>query len=401
MRTLLFILVFLIAAINGAIVLGIFGIFEYEPLQQIIDAHLSYVIIALALQLPVLYILLHFSYIRPVALLNKNIARFYTGIQENPDIKANSWSSGMNNLITFFLKSLEILRVFKEELKDGRVLKSEVEIASEIQKQNLLKEDDVIPGLDIAIGIDPASEVGGDSVDIVSGKDGNHYLYVGDVTGHGVPSGFVMMMVNALISAFSEKAVQGDYILGATNKVLKPRIKPNMMMTALMLRWDSINQKMYYTGAGHEYLLVYKADKNKVYKIKSGGVALGMMRDISRTLKEQPIPFTGNDIIILYTDGITEARYRSEQSGILFGVDRLINSILSAPQHTPESIFTKITTDLSAFMGYKHIQYDDITLAVIGMNSNPLKGTTLMKIPEKINPDNLTEWNWGIQTSTK
>lgn len=351
--------------------------------------------------MPLLYFLVHFSYIRPITQLNKDIARFYTGIQDKPEIKANAWSTGMNNLITFFLKSLEILRVFKEELKDGRVLRSEVEIASDIQKQNLLKEDEVIPGLDVAIGIDAASEVWGDSVDIVPGKDGNHYLYVGDVTGHGVPSGLVMMMVNALISSFSENAVKGDYILGATNKVLKPRIKPNMMMTAIMLRWDSVHQKMYYTGAGHEYILVYKKSKNTVYKIKSGGMALGMMRDISRALKETEIIFEKGDIIILYTDGITEARYRSEQSGILFGVDRLINSIVSASEHTPSEIFKKITTDLSTFMGYRHVQYDDITLAVIGMSDDPKKWNTIMNIPETIDKNHLAEWNWWMKANNQ
>ncbi|MBS9784274.1 PP2C family protein-serine/threonine phosphatase [Candidatus Gracilibacteria bacterium] len=397
MRKLLFILVLLITIFNILLVLSVFGIVNISQIQNFTNGNMSYILLGLAIEMPLLYFLVYFSYIRPVSLLNRDIARFYTGIQDKPEIKANAWSTGMNNLITFFLKSLEILGVFKEELKDGRVLRSEIEIAADIQKQNLLKEDEIIPGLDVAIGINAASEVGGDSVDIVPGKDGNYYLYVGDVTGHGVPSGLVMMMVNALISSFSTNAVKGDYILGETNKVLKPRIKPNMMMTAIMLRWDSVNQKMYYTGAGHEYILVYKADKNKVYKIKSGGMALGMMRDISRALKEQQIAFDKDDIIILYTDGITEARYRSEQTGTLFGVDRLINSIVSAPQHTPEEIFKKITMDLSNFIGYKHVQYDDITLAVIGMNPDAKKGKTLMKIPETIDHNKIAEWNWGVK----
>ena len=92
---------------------------------------------------------------------------------------------------------------------------------------------------------------------------------MGDVTGHGVASGFVMMMVNALISAFSESSTNGAEILASTNAVLKPRIKPNMMMTCVMLRWDATNKKMYFTGAGHEFILVYKAKEKKVYKVKT------------------------------------------------------------------------------------------------------------------------------------
>lgn len=266
----------------------------------------------------------------------------------------------------FFKKSLQILKVFKTELREGRKLRSEVEIASEIQSQSISQKEDNMPGLDLAVGICSASEVGGDSVDVIAGQDGNYYLYVGDVTGHGVPSGFVMMMVNALIAAYSSRVISSAEILASTNAILKPRIKKNMMMTAVMLRWDSLNNKMYFTGAGHEFVLVYKAKEQQVYKVKSGGVALGMMKNISKAMKEQQISFERGDLIVLYTDGITEARYRSEQNGMLFGVDRIVEAIMNVTIRTPETVFEQITINLSAFMGYKHVQYDDITLAVIG-----------------------------------
>lgn len=75
-----------------------------------------------------------------------------------------------------------------------------------------------------------------------------------------------------------------------------------------------------------------------------------MVRDSSKILKEQQIAFEPNDIIILYTDGISEARYRSEQNGILFGVDRIVESITKCEQKTAVSIFQQITIDISAFM---------------------------------------------------
>ena len=192
-----------------------------------------------------------------------------TGIQEDSHLEPNSWSQGMNYLTTFFIKSLQILKVFKQELRDGRKLRSEVEIAAEIQQHILNKEETIIPSLEIAMASAPATEVGGDSLDIIVGKDKNYYIYVGDVTGHGVPSGFVMMMVNALISAFALTESEGAKILSDTNLVLKPRVKQNMMMTSVMLRWDESHKAMYYTGAGHEYILVYKAKENKVYKVKT------------------------------------------------------------------------------------------------------------------------------------
>ena len=204
-----------------------------------------------------------------------------------------------------------------------------------------------------------------------------------------------MMMVNALISAFATRAISGAEILSSANFILKPRIKQNMMMTTVMLRWDSVNAKMYYTGAGHEFILIYKAKEKKIYKVKTGGIAVGMMKNISKILKEQQIAFEKGDLIILYTDGITEARYRSEQNGMLFGVDRITESVMKLAYPNPETVFRQITLDLSAFMGYNHKQYDDITLAVVGFTPDGKESVIQTDIAKKIDPTNITEWNWG------
>ena len=348
----------------------------------------------IVVQFPILYFVLYKAYIGPIQMLTQDIARFMTGIAEEPQIQANSWSAGMNSTITFFIKSLQILKVFKQELRDGRKLRSEVDIASEIQAQTLNQDNTIVPGLTIAMATTPATEVGGDSLDIIAGRDNNHYIYVGDVTGHGVPSGFVMMMVNALISAFSLSESNGANILAQTNAILKPRIKQNMMMTAVMLRWDAAARKMYYAGAGHEFILVYKRQENKIYKLKSGGVAIGMVKDSSKILKEQRIAFDPGDLIVLYTDGITEARYRSEQNGLLFSVDRIIESIIRLEVKSAENVFRKITIDLSAWMGYRYKQYDDISLIVVEYNALDKAPQTLLDLQDRIDYSNITEWNW-------
>lgn len=83
-----------------------------------------------------------------------------TGMQDDVNILPEAWSTGMNYVINFFIKSLQILKVFKTELREGRKLKSEIEIASEIQKHVLEKEETVIPSLEIAMASAPATDVG-------------------------------------------------------------------------------------------------------------------------------------------------------------------------------------------------------------------------------------------------
>ena len=342
--------------------------------------------------LPIVYFITYKAYILPVQILNRNISRFMTGIDDEPDLVPDTWSRGMNNVISFFIKSLQILRVFKKELRDGRKLRSEVEIASEIQRHVIANEETIVPSLEIAVASVPASEVWGDSLDIIPGKNGNYYMYIGDVTGHGVPSGFVMMMTNALVSAFVASEENSARVMSETNRILKPRIKQNMMMSSVMLRWNDPEKALYYTWAGHEFILIYSHREDKVFKVKSGWVALGMMRDASKIYKEQQIRFEPEDVVILYTDGITEARYHSDQNWLLFGIDRIVESIMKTQAKTAENIFRQITIDLSAYMGYKHKQYDDVTLMVARYHPGP--GSTVSNIPDTMNPTNITEWNW-------
>lgn len=390
----LLLLVILITLGDWVILLGVLDI---EPFWEPIKQNLQIFISIFCLQLPLIYYIIYKAYIYPIEELKQWIARFHTWIDSNPNLNTNSWSRGMNDIISFFQKSLKILSVFRDEVRSGRQLRSEVEIASEIQKQTLTKDDDFIPWLTMAVGICSATEVGWDSMDVINWRDWNYYFYIWDVTWHWVPSGFVMMMVNALISAFSQNLVSGAEIFAETNKVLKPRIKQNMMMTAVMLRWDSNNKKIYYTWAGHEFILIYKSREQKIYKIKTWGVALGMIKDISKSLKEQQIPFELWDLIILYTDGVTEARYRSEQNWMLFGVDRITQSIMNLDpiSRNPENVFRQLTLDLSAFMWYKYIQYDDITFAVIWQTSPWEKSIIMTDIPSHIDKTIITEWNWG------
>ena len=393
-RILAVILVFLIF-LDGLILLGFW---QYGFMSGFSNSNPILASILIIIQFPILYTILYKAYIGPIQLLTQDIARFMTGISDEPKMKPDAWSTGMNQVIIFFLKSLQILKVFKQELRDGRKLRSEVEIASEIQKKTLDQQNILVPNLTVSMASTPASEVGGDSLDIIPGWDNNYYIYIGDVTGHGVPSGFVMMMVNALISAFSISESNGATILAKTNSILRPRIKQNMMMTCVMLRWDANTKKMYYTGAWHEFVLVYKKKENKVYKVKSWGVALGMIKDSSKILKEQQIAFDPGDIIILYTDGISEARYRSEQNGILFSVDRIIESIIKLDVKTSENIFRKISIDLSAWMWYHCKQYDDISLAVVEYNlDDTVPSQTLLDIAKHIDATNITEWNWWLE----
>ncbi|MFA5830079.1 MAG: SpoIIE family protein phosphatase [Candidatus Gracilibacteria bacterium] len=258
----------------------------------------------------------------------------------------------------------EVTRNFEKisnQLREGKRMMGELEIAGQIQKEILPTAAPHIAGLDIVAKTRPAVELGGDNFDFITNKD-NTFIYIGDVTGHGVPAALIMMMVNTLIHTLVDVYDSAYDVVVQTNRQLKARIKSTMFMTMLMLKWNSTTQTMSYVGAGHEHLLVYRAHKGECEDKMAGGIALGMVADNSKIVKEVTLPLMKDDVIILYSDGLTEAR---NMAGEMFGLDRLKQAIqLYAPQYGPEGIVFHVARDFSRFV-QDHVQEDDVTLMAI------------------------------------
>jgi len=265
-------------------------------------------------------------------------------------------------IFTHFFNEITLnLEKVSTDLKEGKRMSSELDIASKIQNDVLPKEAPEIKGLDIVAKTRSAAEVGGDCFDFLQKRD-NFYVYIGDVTGHGVPAGLVMIMVDTLMHAWANIAKNAEEILIQINGFLNQRMSSQRFMTLLMLRWNEFEQKMYYTGAGHEHLLVYRKKTESVETIRSGGIALRMIPDISQIVQEKNVPMEEGDVILLYTDGITEAKNKNDE---MYGLERLKESLKKHGKiNRTERIFDYITKDFSSFVG-EYVQKDDITMIVI------------------------------------
>lgn len=276
----------------------------------------------------------------------------------------------------FFNEITRSLERVSTDIKEHRRISSELNIAQKIQDDLLPKKAPPIKGLDIIAKTKPAAEIGGDCFDFI--KKGNQtFIYMGDVTGHGIPSGLVMMIVNTLIHTFADMVQDSKQLLVQVNKYLKPRIQNTMFMTMTMLRWDEENQRMFYTGAGHETILHYKKIDNALENKSAGGIALGMVPNNEALIKELPLPLNEGDFIILYSDGIIEGK---NDEGARFEISRLLKIIeKNAPTaNTAEDLFKHISTELTRFLG-DHVQLDDITLMVI-RRGEPVVSTEKLSI---------------------
>ncbi len=242
------------------------------------------------------------------------------------------------------------------------LLKNELKIAGKIQDQ-LVPDDNEIPqidGIQIAADLVPAEEIGGDIYDFIK-IENRLVLYLGDVTGHGVPAGIISSISNALFYGYSSL---GDLkkILIEVNRVLKVKTLPTMFMTLCLMEWDAITKKFTYSSAGHEQILHYKAAE-KVAEYKSaGGIALGMLPDISKHISVVDIDFKLGDYLVIYSDGIPECWKNQTE---LYGPERLKGALEKfATLGDPDAVKKAILKDVQDFAaGYE--QMDDITIMVI------------------------------------
>jgi serine phosphatase RsbU (regulator of sigma subunit) len=243
-------------------------------------------------------------------------------------------------------------------LSESERMQRELEIATEIQLSLLPKEIPRISNFECAANITPAKEVGGDYYDVIRLDDNRMGLIIGDVSGKGVPAGMVMLMARTILHVILRDLSSPFEIISNLSKHIYNQMDSRQFMTLLYLVWDREKNRLDYSSAGHEHILVFRHEKKKVDRIRSGGLAIGMHADIEQFIEEKSIPLEKGDAVVLYTDGVTEAR---NETGEMYTLDRLQRIIEENGHLGIEELRGKIIEDVDEFRhGYE--QYDDITL---------------------------------------
>jgi sigma-B regulation protein RsbU (phosphoserine phosphatase) len=259
----------------------------------------------------------------------------------------------------------EVTRNFENlttDIKSHKRIQKELNMAQKIQKDLLPKNIPNIPHLDIVAKTRPASEIGGDTFDFFM-QENRSLMYIGDSTGHGIPAGIVMVMVDVLLETFIDLYHELDKIIISLNKYLKPHLQTTMFMTMIFLSWEHETKKLSWVGAGHEHIIHMQTTKGQIQVTPAGGIAVGMIADNSALTKIQSMQLEENDFIVLYSDGITEAKNKKKE---IYGLERLKNFIFehASVDTSSDELFQKIAIDVGKFMN-DHIQEDDMTLIIL------------------------------------
>lgn len=254
----------------------------------------------------------------------------------------------------------DLKKATEAKVYQARVTK-ELELATSIQKRLLPMFIPKLIGLDVDAQVISAEEIGGDVFDVLQAPDGTNFLYVGDVTGHGVPAGILASVSNALLLNNLEKNDLVD-ITDRLNEILVKKSSPNLFITLAIIK-HTIKNKLSYISAGHEQIIQYHAKTKQTSMLEAGGIAAGLFAGMRAKLTERKIDAKPGDVLIMYSDGIPEAWLNKTDQ---YGFDRLQETLAQACQkHDSAKDIKQFILDdvLQSIKGMP--QADDITLMVI------------------------------------
>ena len=240
-----------------------------------------------------------------------------------------------------------------------RALKKELEVAAVLQT-SVLPKNLTVRGAEIAAVMTPATEVGGDYYDVLPTDDGC-WLGIGDVSGHGLGAGVVMLMIQAAVSALvaAKPDASPVEVECVVNRVLYENIRERMgrrdHATLSIIRYHE-DGTVRFAGA-HEDIIVYRAASGVVEGVETPGTWVGARKSIDSVTEETSIRLEPGDFLVLYTDGVTEARRNGEQ----FGFDRLLETVRCAAAHSATGIRDAVTGAVAAWTS---TQTDDVTVVV-------------------------------------
>ncbi|QTA87219.1 PPM-type phosphatase domain-containing protein [Desulfonema magnum] len=264
----------------------------------------------------------------------------------------------LGQLVSDVEKMRLAIKALTEDVREQERLKKEMEVAQKIQTVLLPKKPNML-GYDIAATLRPSEEVGGDYYDVIS-VGGYKWIVIGDVSGHGLTSGLVMMMVQTAIHTvlLRHPSIDPSDMLAAINKTIYLNIQKMDEAKHMTIVVLAVSQNGHFTFSGlHEDILIRRSRTEKLERIKTNGMWIGMEPDISEMLSTDSLDMETGDTMVLYTDGIIEAM---KPEGGFFGQESLEEIVERCGDKSALEIHKEIMDALASFE-----KPDDVTLFVM------------------------------------
>ena len=315
-------------------------------------------------------------------------------------------SDEVGEIAQAFNEITEKFRKSQESLAEQERLQKEMQVAQEIQHTLLPAAFPDIEGYEIASYYEAAKEVGGDYFDFVEVDKDTLGIVVADVSGKGVPGSLVMTMIRTALRTEARGNKNAADVLSRVNDFVINDMKRGMFVTVFYIILDSKNRTINYASAGHNPMILYRGSTKKSYYLNPRGFPIGInLPDkalFRKSIESDTLRLQEGDVLIVYTDGITEAMNPLREK---FSEERFLEVIRENGHLKVDPLVDKIRDQINTFTeGYA--QNDDITLVSIRekMRAEDVLFNLRSRLMEMVNEDGMTVKEAcrtvGVSTST-
>ena len=252
---------------------------------------------------------------------------------------------------------------FRAALEEKRRMDQDLQLAKRIQNSLLPLKLPEVAGLELHAFNLAAQEVGGDYYDVIPIDDRYVGLAVADVSGKGIGGALMMSICRSVLRAHAVKNTDPADVLRMVNQTMIGDIYEDMFVTIMYMIYDTETRELTMARAGHDPALILPPDSEEVLRLDGGGMAVGMVdSELFDTLIENTsIVLEPGTMVMLYTDGITEAMNTSKEE---WGLEALARTMIAGRDLTPSKMSGFVTERVLRFVG-EMPQYDDMTLMVL------------------------------------
>lgn len=280
-------------------------------------------------------------------------------------VSARLRESDQQMIANLHRKNQELVRAYRElqeaqaALVEKERLERELELARELQQSILPREFPRLPGFSCAAHNRPARQVGGDFYDIVLLSKGRVGLVMADVSDKGMSAALYMALSRSLIHAEAKRSSSPRQVLLRVHRLLLEMSQTDMFVTVFYGVLDPAQGTLRYARAGHDPPLLFTPDTGECCFLAAKGALLGLVERID--LEEVSVVLRPDDLLVLYTDGITDA---NSPAGEFFSVQRLRETVRAASGLSAQDLCDLIFERVGRFQAGA-VQYDDMALLVV------------------------------------
>ncbi|MEQ8424562.1 MAG: SpoIIE family protein phosphatase [Cyclobacteriaceae bacterium] len=283
-------------------------------------------------------------------------------LKELPD----GFNKEMTRVVSTFANqagiSIENFRLLEEAFQNERY-KEELKIAKMVQKSLLPENLESNPDFDIAAFSQSADEVGGDYYDTIRISEHKVALIIADVSGKGTTAAFHMSQMKGIFHSLSQQELDPKEFMIRANQALVFCLERGSFISAIYFVLDARSKTITYSRAGHCPVLYYHGETDSSEYLKDKGAALGMVKNKSycEMIDVYQMDYKKGDVMVLYTDGITEA---NDKKGEEFGYENLEKTILEVKNSQPKEMQEYLLSRLYEYSGTDDIN-DDFTTMIV------------------------------------